>query len=163
MKNKNLQDERILSQHRKVYSEAYFISIILLIISLGLQQLLFNASLEQYAAELICILIPAVYIIIRHIILGLDLYSDKQHKKRILLLYSLLAGFMVTILNGIRNYINYADVYKRNGIGYFIAVLFITFISAAALVFIILSCLNYLSIRKQEKIQKQFDENEQDN
>ncbi|MCA5010620.1 hypothetical protein HP393_19345, partial [Clostridioides difficile] len=75
---------------------------------------------------------------------------------------SIVAGIVVTAINGILNYTQYAEKYKEDGIGYFIAVLAITFISATISTFIVLFCLNYLNKKKQAKIQKQLDEKEQD-
>ena len=75
---------------------------------------------------------------------------------------SLVVGIVVTSINGVSNYIQYAEQYKADGIGYFIAVLAITFISATVASFVVLSCLSCLNKKKQAKIQKQLDEKEQE-
>lgn len=94
--------------------------------------------------------------------LGLNIYGEGKQAKAIPFVNSIVSGIVVTAINGVLNYARYAEQYKSDGIGYFIAVLAVTFISATILAFVVLSCLNYLNKKKQEKIQKQLDENEQD-
>lgn len=94
--------------------------------------------------------------------LGLDIYGEGKQAKTLPFVNSVVAGIVVTTINGILNYTQYAEKYKEDGIGYFIAVLAVTFISATISTFIVLSCLNYLNKKKQAKIQKQLDEKEQD-
>ena len=69
-------------------------------------------------------------------------------------------GIIVTMFNGVLNYPRYAEHYADN-IGLFIAVLAITFISAAALVFVLMSCLSYLNKKRQAKILRQLEDDEQ--
>jgi large-conductance mechanosensitive channel len=94
--------------------------------------------------------------------LGLNIYGEGKRAKAISFVNSIVAGIVVTAINGVLNYTQYAEQYKEDGIGYFIAVLAVTFISATVSVFVVLSCLNYLNKKKQAKIQKQLDEKEQD-
>ncbi|SMC18690.1 hypothetical protein SAMN02745134_00632 [Clostridium acidisoli DSM 12555] len=162
MKKQNLQDERVVAQRRKINSEAYGILMIALICSILVQQFLLKAPFEQYAAELICFLGMCIYTIIRYMTLGLNIYGEGKSSKAIIFMNSILSGIVVTAINGVLNYTQYAEKYKEDGIGYFIAVLVVTFISATVLVFVVLSFLNYLNKKKQAKIQKQLDEKEQD-
>jgi hypothetical protein len=162
MKKQNSQDERVVAQRRKINSEAYGILMIALLGSILVQQFMMNAQFEQYAVEFICFFGMSLYIIIRYMTLGLNLYGEGKRAKAISFVNSIVVGIVVTAINGILNYTQYAEKYKEDGIGYFIAVLAVTFISATIPVFGILSCLNYLNKKKQAKIQKQLDEEEQD-
>ncbi|APF28954.1 putative membrane protein [Clostridium sporogenes] len=162
MKNQNSQDERVVAQRRKINSEAYGILMIALFCSMLVQQFLLNAPFEQYAVEFICFFGMSLYMIIRYMTLGLNIYGEGKRAKAIPFVYSIVAGIVVTTINGVLNYTQYVEQYKEDGIGYFIAVLAITFISATVSVFVVLSCLNYLNKKKQAKIQKQLDEKEQD-
>ena len=161
MKKENMQDERILTQRRKINSEAYGILMIVLLVSIPVQQYLLNAPFKQYAVEVICFFGISFYMIIRHMMLGLNIYGETKRAKGIPLLSSIVTGIVVTSINGALNYSKYADKYKEDGIGYFIAVLAVTFISATIGSYIVLSFLDYLNDKKQGKILKKLDEDEQ--
>ena len=158
MKKQNLQDERVVAQRRKINSEAYGILMIVLLGSMLVQQFLLNASFEQYVAEFICFFGMSLYMIVRYMTLGLNIYGEGKRANAITFVNSIVAGIVVTAINGVLNYTKYAEQYKEDGIGYFIAALAVTFISATVPVFLVLSYLNYLNKKKQAKIQKQLDE-----
>ncbi len=161
MKNQDLQDERIVAQRRKINSDAYGILMIILLGSILVQQFLLNASFEQYAVEFICFFGMSAYMIIRYLTSGFNLYGEGRRAKTISFVNSIVAGSVVTAINGVLNYKQYADKYKEDGIGYFIAVLVVTFISATLLAWIVLFCINILNERSQKRIQKKLDEEEQ--
>jgi hypothetical protein len=64
MKKVNIQDERIVYQKRKIGSDAFGIIYFGLIISILLQQFMFDAPFSQYAAEFVLFVVAAVYIIV---------------------------------------------------------------------------------------------------
>ncbi|GAU79596.1 DUF6773 family protein [Fusibacter sp. 3D3] len=161
MKRQTIQDERVSAQRHKINSEAYILLMIALLASILVQQFWFNASFEQYIAECICFLGISIYTIVRYIYLGLNIWGEGKRVKMRLLVTSTIAGLTVTTINGFSNYTRYADHYQADGIGYFIAVLGVTFISATGIVFVLMMCLDYLNAKKQQKIQKQLDEDEQ--
>jgi Na+/melibiose symporter-like transporter len=99
---------------------------------------------------------------IRHLTLGLNIYGEGKRAKTIPIMNSIVTGIVVTAITGVSNYTQYAEHYKEDGIGYFIAVLAITFISATVFSFVVLYCFHYLNKKKQARIQKQLDEEEQD-
>jgi len=162
MKKQNLQDERVIAQRRKINSEAYGILMIALLCSILVQQFLLKAPFEQYAVEFICFFGMSLYVIIRYLTLGLNIYSEGKRAKIITFVNCIVTGIVVTSINGVLNYTQYAEKYNKDGIGYFIAVLAVTFISATVLAFVVLSCLHYLNKKEQAKIKKQLDEKEQD-
>ena len=162
MKTQNPQDERVVAQRRKINSEAHGILIIALLSSILIQQFLLNAPFEQYAAEFICFFGVSFYIIIRYMMVGLSIHGESKQAKVIYFINSIVAGAAVTTITGILNYAQYAERYKEDGTGYFIAMLAITFISASFLCFVVLSGVYYLNKKKQAKIQKHLDEDEQE-
>lgn len=162
MKKQNSQDERVIAQRRKINSEAYCILMIALLCSILVQQFLLDAPFEQYAVEFICFFGMSLYMIIRYMTLGLNIYGEGKRANAIPFVNSIVAGFVVTAINGVSNYTQYAEQYKEDGMGYFIAVLAVTFISASVSAFVVLSSLNYFNKKKQARIQKQLDEKEQD-
>ncbi len=160
MKKQNMQDERVSSQRRKINSEAYGILMVILLVSILVQQFLLNATFEQYAVEAICFFGMSIYIIVRYNMVGLNLYGEGKRAKGIVLVNSIVTGTIVTITNGVLNYTKYADKYREDGIGFFISVLAVTFISATVSAYVVLLCFDYLNKRKQAKIQKQLDEDD---
>lgn len=162
MKRQNLKDERIIGQRRKINSEAYGILMIALFISMIVQQFILNAPFEQYAAESICFLGASIYVVVRYIIQGININDEGKQGKVIPLINAIVVGAIVTIINGIFNYLKYADYYKKDGIIPFIGVLIVTFISSMTLAFIVSFFVNYLNKKRQEKIQQQLDEAERD-
>ncbi len=161
MKKQDMQDERVVAQRRKINSEAYGILMIVLLGSILVQQFLLNAPFKQYAVEVICFFGMSLYMTIRYMTLGLDIYGEGKRANAIPLVNSIVAGLVVTVINGVLNYVQYAEKYKEEGIVYFIAVLAVTFISATISTFVVMSCLNYLNKKNQTRIQKQLDEKEQ--
>ncbi|MGI6706633.1 MAG: DUF6773 family protein [Clostridia bacterium] len=162
MKKQNLQDERVVAQRRKINSEAYGILMTALFCSILVQKFLLNAPFEQYAVEFICFIGMSLYLMIRHLTLGLNIYGEGKRAKTIPIMNGIVTGIVVTAITGVSNYTQYAEHYKEDGIGYFIAVLAITFISATVFSFVVLYCFHYLNKKKQARIQKQLDEKEQD-
>lgn len=162
MKRQNMQDERVAAQRRKINSEANGILMMVLLASILVQQFFLNAPFKQYAVEVICFFGISFYMIVRYMMLGLDLYGEGKRAKGILLVNSLVAGIAVTAINGVLNYAQYAERYKADGIGYFIAVLVITFISATVSTLAVQAFFAYLNQKKQAQIQKRLDEDEKD-
>lgn len=162
MKKQNIRDERVLMQRRKILSESYVILMIILSISVFIQQHLLNAPFEQYAAEVICFLGISLYMLIRYIMLGINDFGDKKSLKITILINSVVAGIVVTIINGILNYIKYGVHYKGKP-GFFVAGLAIMFVSATIGTFVILLVLDFINNKRQEQIKKKLDKEEQDN
>lgn len=162
MNHQKIKDERVMAQRQKVNSEAYGILMAILLVSIVAQQFIFKAPLKQYAAEAISFFAMSVYMIIRYLNLGVNLESYERKTKSLALVNSLVTGLVVTAINGFLNYHQYADKYKADGIGYFLSMLLVTFISSSLLVFMTMLVVNDLNKKKQRKIQKKLDEKEQE-
>lgn len=160
---KRSKDERSIANRNKINSEAYIIVMIALFSSIIIQQTFLGAPFKQYVVELICFLGMTAYVAIRSIMIGADLYEgEKQPSIRSFLLNGMIAGAVVTIINGFLNYSRYAEHYQKNSNGtwLFIATLGITFVSASALTFVVQLCIDYFNKKKQMKLEKQLDEEE---
>lgn len=161
MKRVKMQDERVIEQRRKVSSEVDGLLMIALLVAVLVQQFLLNAPFKQYGAEFICFIGISLYKLVRYMTLGLDMNNEGKHAKRMPLIYSIVGGTTVTVMNGILNYTRYADQYKEDGIVFFVAVLVVTFVSASAFCFIVVSAFYHMNKTKQDKIQKRLDEDEE--
>lgn len=157
MKKQSMQDERVLALRHKISNEVCGILMIVLLVSILVQQFLLNAPFEQYAAESICLFGISVYTVVRYIMLGINISGEGKLSKSLPWVICMVAGITVTAINGVLNYAKYAENYKEDGIGLFIAMLAVTFISASFSTFIILSFFNYLNYKKQAKIHKHMD------
>lgn len=162
MKKQGIQDERVVAQRRKINSEAYGILMLVLLIAIIIQEYFLNAPFEQYAVEVICFFGMSLYIIVRNVMLGLNLYGEQRPVKGIVLLSSLIVGVTTTTINGVLNYMQYAEQHYKDNIGFFIAGLAITFISATGFSFALLSFIQYLNKKRQDNIQQKLDAQEED-
>lgn len=159
MKKEKVIDERVRSQQNKIKSEAFGILMIILFISIFIQQTILDAPFKQYFVEVICFLGVSFYIIVRYISLGVDIYGESKKSKNMLIINSIVTGVIVTGINGVFNYMRYKDHYRDN-IKMFIGVLLITFISATVSTIIVLAFVKYLNDKRQESIEKKFDDEE---
>lgn len=162
MRKQDMQDERLTAQRRKIHSEAQGILMLVLLASTLVQQFLLKAPFEQYAVEAICFFGMSLYTVARYLALGIDMYGEGGRAEGVLLINSVVTGTVVTAVNGALNYAQYARRYQEDGIGFFIAMLAVTFVGATVCSFIVLSLLAYLNKKKQAAIQKRLDEEERD-
>ncbi len=107
MKNSIIQDERIISQRRKIQSDAYQILLYCLFVSVLIQQFLLNAPFSQFAAELFCLAGMVIYVAVRYLITGIDVCNSAEQSKKRTLLNSLITGVISTgilaVLSGERS------------------------------------------------------------
>jgi hypothetical protein len=162
MIRQNSQDERVSALRRKINSEACGIIMIVLLASILVQQFLLNTPFEQYAVETLCFFGMSIYMIVRYMTLGLDIFDSEKHAKTIPFVNSIVAGIVVTAINGVCNYAQYGERYQETGMGYFFAVLAITFISTALFTFAVLSLMKVLNKKRQAQIGKRLDDDEED-
>jgi len=160
MKNNLIQDERAVAQKRKIGSEACNLLIGGLGISLLIKEYVFNVHFSQYATELICILGATIYIVIRNIIAGNDLYETKNYGKKSVIVSSLVVGLAVCITGGIANYARYGD--KYTDVRFFLMTLAILFFSGTVVTFSIYSPIYTLNQKRQKKIAEELDKDESD-
>ncbi|MDF2866204.1 MAG: hypothetical protein K0R72_1022 [Clostridia bacterium] len=162
MKKQIIQDERVVAQKQKILSESYVILMIILIISIFIQQNLLNAPFKQYAVEFICFFGISIYILIRNLTLGIDMFGEKKKAKIIALRNSIIAGIAVTVVTGISNYIEYAEKYEGKLI-FFVISLLITFVSAVICTFVVFALIGFINNMKINQLEKKLDEEEKRN
>lgn len=160
MKKQIQKDERILAQQRKIGSDAFSILWIGLIISVLVQQYLFNAPFTQYAVEIVLFITMSFYILIRNLISGNDLFASRKGSQATVIINSLVCGLTVTIINTILNYAKYSDRVELPIAINTVLVAGITFVSATATAFIALELLYFANKKKQKKIESDLNDNE---
>ncbi|GAA0751406.1 MULTISPECIES: DUF6773 family protein [Clostridium] len=159
MRNQKIQDERILMQKRKIGSDAFQITFYGLLLSVLVQQYMFNAPFSQYAVEIILFIAISIYIIIRNIMVGNDLFESSKHSQKIVVINSLVSGLVIAIINTTLNYIKLGDLFKTNSLNT-ILISAMTFLCATIISFIGFEILYLINKRKQKQIQSILDSDE---
>lgn len=148
MKNNKIQDERILLERRKIQSTSYGWIVILLLVSIVVQQFFMSAPFAQYAAELLILLGCGFFNIISNFRKGIDIWNPAGNGKKKLLLYTIVSGIAsVTLLAFLSG--NY-DV--KN-----LALYFVTFV---IFLFTFRSIMIGINSKKQQAIDQKLNEEE---
>jgi len=159
MRRNIVKDERALAQKRKIGSDTCNLLLGGLLVSVLVQQYIFNAPFSQYAVEFISFSIAGLYIVFRNIIVGNDVFEAKMGSKKIIIVNSLVTGLLVSVVSGIANYATYSEKYVDH-----MGMLFITwailFFSGTAITFLISSLIHVLNQNKQKKIAEELDKDE---
>lgn len=158
MKKHIQQDERVVAEKRKIGSDAFNIVWLGLLISVLVQQYLFDAPFSQYAVEMVLYIAASIYVVIRNLLGGNDLFFSKKRGQLIVIINSLVCGITVTIINTILNYVKYSEATPLPiGINT-VVVAGITFASATLIAFIPLELMYLANKKKQAKIEKLLDD-----
>lgn len=158
MKNNLIQDERSVAQKRKIGSEACNLLLGGLGISLLIKEFVFNVPFSQYATELLCLCGASIYIVIRNIMAGNDLFETKDKGKKSVVLMSLVVGLAVCVIAGSANYARYGDKYTDSR--FFLITLAILFVSGTVVTLLISSPIYKLNQKRQKKIAEELDKEE---
>ena len=148
MKNQEIKDERIISQKRKIKSDAYSILAYLLLISILFQQYILNAPAAQFLGEFICLIAIGIYVTIKNISLGLDLSNHNSGSIKKLFFNSV---FLSAITAVVFTFISGEDDIKNS---------IVFFISMTIVYFAINFLSNYFVKKKQNQIDKELDQEE---
>ncbi|KAA1191366.1 DUF6773 family protein [Paenibacillus sp. B2(2019)] len=107
MRNSRDNDERIVSQRRKIQSDAYQILVYCLLVSILIQQFIMNAPFTQFAVEVFCLIGIGIYVTIRHLSVGVDIWDSQRNTYKKLLINSIISGgicvSLLIVLAGERN------------------------------------------------------------
>lgn len=151
--NNNINDERILSERRRIQSRAYSYIIYALVLSIVIKMVFMDAGFEMYASELIILIGSGLYMIVANYLKGINIWSinandgTNRFSKNLI-----IAGVISIILNdNLKKYIGFEDS-KLSAIVYTV--------SWSTVFSIISIVMYYLNKRKQEKIDKQLDDEE---
>ena len=113
MKKEIVQDERVLSQKRKIGNDAFQIIFLGLFLSIFVQSYIFNADFSQYAVEVILLIVGALYVIVRNITVGNNIFESNNVNQRFVIINSIICGIIVVVINTTLNYIKFKDLFKN--------------------------------------------------
>jgi len=160
MKNNLIQDERAVAQKRKIGSEACNLLLGGLVISLLIKEYVFNVPFSQYATEVLCLFGASIYIVIRNIITGNNVFETKNNGKKSVVVSSLVGGLVTCVIGGIANYAKYGEKYTDGK--FFLITLAILFVCGTVITFLIYSFIYKLNQKRQKKIAEELDKEESD-
>lgn len=159
MKNQSIQDERVISQKRKIGSDALGMVYIGLLISILIQQFMFEAPFSQYAAEFILFILLALYIVIRNIMVGNSLFNSSVNGQKVVLLGSLFSGLTITVITVTFNIINYGII-KMGGLNGIVLIGLITFAFSVFASFIGFKFLYLINKKRQKELDDKYSDSD---
>lgn len=148
MKNDYIQDERILSERREIQSRAYAWSVIVLLVSIIVQQFFMKAPFAQYAVEFFLLIGCGLYNTIASYKKGIDIWNPRGDGKKQILFSTLISGVLSVILFSVLS----GNYQISNLIFYFVS--FVVFFFITRLIMI------SLNNKKQERIDKELNDDD---
>ena len=162
MKKKKIKDERVLSQKRKIGNDAFQIISLGLFLSVLVQQYIFDAPFSQYAVEMILLITVSLYVIVRNIMVGNDIFDSNKVNQRVVIINSIICGIIITIVNTILNYIKFREIFTTDIVNS-VVVSLVTFVCASFVSFVVLQILYVINKRKQIQIEIQLEDDDEKN
>ncbi len=150
MKNIKNQDERVLAQRRKIQSDGFQLLIYALLISVLIQQIFLQAPPSQYMVELLCLIGAGLYNLIRNLNIGNNLFGDESNSGKNIFKNAIFSGVGAIIFFAIL--IGEKNIWNLLSYGLIFAAIFV-----CRTYFI-----HYISKRKQDKIKRELDMDEDD-
>lgn len=157
MKKSNIQDERIILQKRKIGSDAFGIVFYGLLISILIQQFMFGAPFSQYAVELILFILASIYVVIRNIAVGNNLFNSSNNGQKMVVINSIVSGLTIAVITTILNTINFG-LGKMGGTFDIALTVFITFICGAIASFIGFELIYIINKKRQRQIDDKYND-----
>lgn len=158
MRNKKVKDERIIQVQNKILGEAYFVTVLLLFISILVKAYVMKCDYTNYITELIIIILSAIYIAVRSMMCGNNLMDTSKRNKTLCVLGAFGASIVITAINGVRNYTNYGEHYSGLIDWHFLATLAVTFISSFVLISIGILFVYLCHQKGQQRIEKKLND-----
>ncbi len=108
---KKIRDERVEESKLKVYKEALYVLIVVLLISLFDKSFVLKQGIESYIDELVGLIAVIIYIILRNLWLGNLVNISETINRKVILLSTVLCSVALTTRFAVNNYISYMDKY----------------------------------------------------
>lgn len=102
----------------------------------------------------------SIYILIANIVKGNNMFTSKKRGHTMIIIQSVVAGIIVSIITTIQNYMSYGDKMQENIITNLILVALVTFISSATFTLIVLELFHLANNKKQQAINSELDSGE---
>ncbi|MEG0847338.1 MAG: DUF6773 family protein [Niameybacter sp.] len=155
MKKSIKQDERVVSEKRKIGSDACQLLMVYLIGSVLVQQYVFQAPFKAYAVEFVGFFGASLYIVIRALMRGHEVVPKKNATKTAVI-NSLVTGVTIALVTVFLNSGNATTVSEKGGalamsIG-------ISFVVATGASFVLYMGMNWWSRKRQKALEQECDQ-----
>lgn len=153
MTNNRYEDERVKQQKLKIGSEALWFLMMFLMASVLYKQFVLDAEFKEYMVEFIGFFGASVYIVIRNIFAGNNMFSNLKNKA--LYIIPLICGLATTAASFVMN-----REYHMSGenIGLSIAALLVSFASSAVGSFILIYVIYKSNKKRADKLAEKYDQ-----
>lgn len=148
MNTKKEQDERMVLMRRKIQSDAYQLLIGILLVSIVVQQFFLKAPFSQFAVEFFCVVGCGLYLIIRNLTCGIDIWKAREQSNKSILINAVSSCIVFAIL-----FVIFTGEFNLTPL-ISISVLFVLFN------FSVQKLMQYLTRKKQTAIDAKLDEDE---
>ncbi len=108
---KQIRDERVEESKLKVYKEAFYVLMVILLMSFFDKVFVLKQGIGSYIDELVALLAIIIYIILRNLWLGNLVNISETINKKVILLSTFLSSAALTTRFAVKNYISYIDKY----------------------------------------------------
>lgn len=161
MKTNKIKDEHIIQLNNKIQNETFILIIAILALSIFIKAYMLDMGVQEFLTEMIVMIVSIVYLSIRGAMVGYSSLDNLYFGKKFKVISILLLAILITVFNGIRNYIMYGENYTGILDVHFLAVMGITFISSLIFVTLILGAVYSIEKIGQKRLEKQFDNDEE--
>lgn len=98
MKENPIKDERLITARRKIQSDGYQILVLVLLLSVFVQQFLLHAPFSQFAVEFFCLIGCGAYNIVRNFSSGIDIWKSETRTRKNIFVHVLVSGVLAMII-----------------------------------------------------------------
>lgn len=152
MKKNIIRDERVSMQKQKITTEAFSLIMIFLIGAILVKQFIFQAEFHEYVVEFIAFFGGCIYIIVRNICVGNNLFGE--NKKSLPIVNSFIIGVTTT---AVTTFLHYEEF---NNVNNFISEMIVAFLSSTLAAYLFYYILNKVTQKRIKVIEKKFDEDD---
>lgn len=162
MKFNKIKDERVVQLSQQIQSEAYFVTMFLLLTSVFVKSYSMDLPLSQYAVELGIVVLSTLYVAVRGMTVGYNFMATSKVGKTLTLSSIFIMSLIITGVTAVKNYSLYGSKYTGLLDGHFIAVIVIMFLSSIVFMSVIFALLYWLNQKGQQRIERKLNEEEEE-
>jgi uncharacterized membrane protein len=159
MRNQKINDERVLAQKRKIQSDAFSVLFFGLLLSVLVQQFIFHAPISQYLVELIFFLSSSIYLLVRDILNGNDIFSN-QSSKKIIIINSFVCGLTITIIHTALNYLKLGSLFTTD-FSNTLLISLTTFLCTTTIAYIGFKLLYTVNMKRKQQLETKFNDEDE--
>lgn len=154
---KIVKDERMVAQSRQINSEGCMILLYGLLASIIIQIYFMHAQFIQIAGEFMILMAGSIYIIVRSLAMGTDLFSERKSGQRLIFFQAFICALAVSALRAVSQW-TFMQQAPRNIIS-----LGITFVCAFLSSLAAFELLYFFNQKRQQQLDAKLEQEQDDN